>query len=333
MPSRIRNISYSLPERIVTSTEIENRLQEENPHIRITQGFIETISGVKTRRIASETEYSSTVAVRAAEKLFVNNEIDRSDIDLLIFASATQDLIEPATAHIIQERLGTRCPVFDIKNACNSFLNGLQVAQSLIESGQYSRILITTGEVTSRAIKWKLTDRDDLKRSFAGYTMGDAGAAALVERSDSKETLFSKFDADSTAWSYGTLPAGGTRHPRGDEYSYFQGDGNALHQAFFQLAPQFFSRHKDELLPFLMESRMVFMHQVSTAYTKNFCDGIGLEENKVFSTITNYGNIAAATLPLGIALAIEKGTLDRGDTITLIGLAGGISLGVTSLRW
>src|SRR5690606_34858546 len=107
--------------------------------------------------------------------------IEAGDLDLIIFASSTQDLIEPATSHLVSNKLGSRAMVFDVKNACNSFINGMQVADGLIKAGTYRRVLVCTGEAPSEAIRWELRDWAHMKESFAGYTFGDAGAAIVLE--------------------------------------------------------------------------------------------------------------------------------------------------------
>src|SRR3989441_6542060 len=159
-----------------------------------------------------------------------------AEVDLLIYASVSQDLVEPATANIVQEKVGTRCPVFDLKNACNSFLNALQVAEALIQNGTYRTILVTVGELPSRCIKWSLRDREDLRLSFPGYTLGDAGAAALLQPSDNGRGIYYRnFKTASRFWDLGVIPGGGTMHPRGDEWTYIQGDGTRLKDAFFEV--------------------------------------------------------------------------------------------------
>ena len=99
----------------------------------------------------------------------------------MLFASASQDLVEPATSHIVAAKLGLERPVMDVKNACNSVVNAMQVADALIRSGQYRRVLIASGEGPSVAVRWELRDHDEFIRSFPGYTMSDGGAALVLE--------------------------------------------------------------------------------------------------------------------------------------------------------
>ena len=334
MNSKIRAVSYYLPERVVASTEIEDILRQKNSGIRIQIGIIESTTGIATRRFSRDDQYNSHLAAQAARQVLETTTVRPEEIDLLIFAAAGQDLLEPATAHIVQQMLGTYCSVFDVKNACNSFVNALQVADAFIAAGQYKKILIATGETPSKSIKWDLKDRNDFKKSFAGYTLGDAGAAALIEKADADSGILSYMGtADSAQWEAGSLPGGGSRHPRGDEYSYFQGDGAALKEAFEKIGPDFLREFLNTQQVTADQIATVFIHQVSVPYLDSFTNAFGLDPAKICKTIDTHGNVAAATIPLGMCLYQEKNLLKTGDLILVVGLAGGISLEAMLMRW
>jgi 3-oxoacyl-[acyl-carrier-protein] synthase-3 len=141
MRSTITKIANYKPTRIVTSAQIEDIVR--NRGINIPRNIIEQKFGIRERRFADSDTQASDLAVGAATKII--NQVDKTTVDCLIFAAGSSDLIEPATANIVQSKLGLFCPTFDVKNACNSFVNGLQLADSLIKSGQYKKILIATG--------------------------------------------------------------------------------------------------------------------------------------------------------------------------------------------
>lgn len=333
MPIQISAISHYLPENLLTNQELEYELAKQNPHFKTIPGILNKTTGIESRLLASHDEYSSTLAAKATLKIFESENINKNDIDLLIYASATQDLIEPATSHIIQDQLGTNAVCFDIKNACNSFLNGLEVATSLLING-YNKALLVVGEKPSVTCKYSLHDRQDFKNSFAGYTFGDAGAAVLLEKSNNntRGIFYQKSVSLSKYWSAGTLPGGGTRHPRGDEYTYFSGGGIALKDAFNELGPAFLHNSLQEMQLNYADFSRVFVHQVSMPFLKDFTKIVGLDINQVEITFPKFGNLAAATLPVGVSIALENGRVKTGDKILLIGLAGGISLGVTAIQ-
>lgn len=334
MAIKISAISHYLPTNFRTSLQIEELLGTKNPNLKLTSGIIESITGIKSRPLADNDQYSSTMAIEAAKKLIQTNKIDINQIDLLIYASATQDLIEPATSHIIQNALSTTAHCFDIKNACNSFLNGLEVACSLLNSGNYTCAIVLVGEKPSVSLKDNLVNKADFKNSFAGYTFGDSGAAVLLEIAspDQKGIFFQKSTTNSKFWELGMLPGGGSRHPRGDQYSYFVGSGLALRDAFVSVGSKFIHDCLTEAKADYNDFARVFIHQVSIPFLDEFLDRTGIPKTKVEITVPQYGNLAAATLPLGLSMAIENQTVKKGDQVLLIGLAGGISLSVTMIE-
>jgi 3-oxoacyl-[acyl-carrier-protein] synthase III len=206
MASRITGVAAALPERVRSSAEVEAMIEGFRPPARI----VERVSGVRNRHVAADDEIASDLAVAASRKVLANTGTDPAGIDLLLFGSASQDMAEPATAHVVAAKLGLACPVMDVKNACNSLLNAVQVADALITAGQHDRVLVCTGEVPSRAIRWRVRDGAQFAESFPGYTLSDGGAALLVERSTEPGILHVRFTADSTAWDIGTLPGGGS---------------------------------------------------------------------------------------------------------------------------
>ncbi|HWH97886.1 MAG TPA: ketoacyl-ACP synthase III, partial [Pseudolysinimonas sp.] len=182
--TRIAGLGVHLPERVRATTETEQRLRAENPGMKLATGLISRMTGVERVHIAPDDWQASDLAVAASRQA-----LDESpgDIDLVLFTAAAQDLVEPATSHIVAAKLELNAPVMDVKNACNSVLNGMQVADALIRTGQYRRVLVASGEKTSVSVRWKLNDPKQFVPSFPGYVMGDAGAAVVLEASDDPE--------------------------------------------------------------------------------------------------------------------------------------------------
>src|ERR1051325_5970796 len=130
-------------------------LRDRNRGLRLPTGLIHRMTGWRQVHIRPEGWQASALAVAAARTALAESP---GPIDLLLFASASQDLIEPATSHIVAAKLGLDCPVMDIKNACNSVINAMQVAEALIGAGQYRRVLVASGEQPSHAVRWDLKD-------------------------------------------------------------------------------------------------------------------------------------------------------------------------------
>ncbi|MCG5215756.1 3-oxoacyl-[acyl-carrier-protein] synthase III C-terminal domain-containing protein [Streptosporangium soli] len=281
-------------------------------------GIVERMTGIQWRHVADDDQQASDLAVSAARKL------DLDGIDLLIFASASQDMVEPATAHIVSAKLGLSCPVFDVKNACNSVLNGIQVAEALIRTGGHRRVLVCSGEMPSRAVRWQVSDRAQFVESFAGYTLSDAGAAVLLTADARRGVFYRDFSADSTAWGVGTLPGGGSAHPRDPEYSYFKGDGRRMKAAFELVGPDLFLNALKHTGLGWDDFAVVAVHQVAMPYLRFLTGVLDLPDDRLVVTLPDHGNCASATLPLQLSL----GGWSPGDRVAMLGLGGGISMGV-----
>jgi 3-oxoacyl-[acyl-carrier-protein] synthase-3 len=327
--ARLAAVAAELPPAIRTSAELEEMVDSCSPDYAVPSGIVRLMTGIQSRRVAGDEVNASDLAAAAVKRLLAQSETPVAAVDLLIFASASQDLLEPATANIVSHKTGLKCPVMDIKNACNSFINGLQVAEALIAQGGHRCAVVCAGEVPSRAIKVAISDRDDFRLSFPGYTFGDAGAAALLVAADDERGIFyRKFRTHSEYWDVGTLAGGGTMHPRGDEWSYFRGDGTRLRDAFVAVGPDLLTDALAATGTTLDDYRRVFVHQVTMPFLRTFQCLTGIPDDKLVITLPELGNMAAASMPVQCSLAMERHDLQSGDKVAWIGLAGGINLGV-----
>jgi 3-oxoacyl-[acyl-carrier-protein] synthase-3 len=329
--ARISGVGVFLPPNVRTSGETERMLRAANPHLKLATGLIHRLTGVDTVHVRPDGWQTSDLAVAAARDALAESP---GDVDLLLFASASQDLIEPATSHIVAAKLGLDCPVMDIKNACNSIVNAMQVAEALIAAGQYRRVLIASGEQPSHAVRWELADHDQFIRSFPGYTMSDGGAAVVMEATDADGVgiLDSHFLAVSRHWEIGTLPTGGSMNPRDIDRAYFDMDGHGLQQAFLELGPQPVLDLLERNALRWSDFDLVAIHQVALPYLPPIFDRLGVPADKTVITIADHGNLASVTLPLQLHRARASGQVGPGSLVLLIGLAGGISLGLMVVR-
>jgi len=329
--SRFAGLGVFLPETTRTTPQTETDLRAANPKLKLATGLIHRLTGVNSVHIRDEGWQTSDLAVAAAEIALAESP---GPIDLVIFASASQDLIEPATSHIVAAKLGLDCPVMDVKNACNSVLNGLQVADALIASGQYQRVLVASGEAPTSGVRWDLRDHQQFIRSFPGYTMSDGGAAIILEKTDDTTTgiLDAKFLAVSSHWDIGTLPTGGSVNPRGGDDSFFDMDGAGLQAAFMELGPQPVMDMLERNNLAWDDFDLVAIHQVALPYLPPIFDRLGVAGDKSVVIVGDHGNLASVGLPLQLQLAREQGKIAPGSLVLLIGLAGGISLGLMVVR-
>jgi len=258
-------------------------------------------------------EYASTLAIAAGRVALADAETSPSAIDLLVFASASHDQLEPATAHIVAEGLGINAPAFDAKNACNSFINGVEIAEAFIRTGRARRALVVSGETPTLVTRWKV-------RSFR--------TAAVVEAAtDGRGIFYSYHHATSKHWRIVQVPGGGARYPALDpEHFYSEGDGTALRDAFLEVDDEHMARLFRETGTSWDDYAIVCAHQVGIPFIADLVRKIGLPMDRLILTIDTFGNVSSGTLPLGLAIAKADGRVKRGDRVMWIGLGAGISV-------
>lgn len=322
-------VGAALPPRVRTSAEVEARVAARSPGFQPRPGIVEAVSGVRTRRVAEDGVQCSDLAVEAARRALDAAGVPAARVDLLIFAAAAQDLLEPATAHVVQAKLGTCAQVFDVKNACNSFLNGVQVAEALLLSGACETALVVTGEVCSRAVGWCVRDAGEFRRAFPGYTMGDAGAAVVMARSrDGRGIFHRRFASLSAHWDLATIDGCGSMHPHDDARSYLQADGTRLKEAFLTHGPALLRASMGEARVGFDDFARILVHQATVPYMDEMIEATGMPRDRVEVTVADYGNMASASLPVAYALATARGDVRRGDRVLWVGLASGIGVGI-----
>ncbi|MFN0215671.1 MAG: 3-oxoacyl-ACP synthase III family protein [Saprospiraceae bacterium] len=328
--AKIVELSVYHPAQVVTNAEIENRVNTREP--MLPEGSLHRLFGIRERRFAEKDEQVSDIAVKAAKPII--EKYGAQHIDFLIFAAACADLIEPATSNIVQSKLKLRCPCIDVKNACNSFTSALMVANSLIVSGTYQNILVVNGEKLSDAIRFNIKDEAQLRRGLAAFSLGDAGAAALLSGSDDESGIcYQKFMTRGDHWELCTIKGGGSMYPRDLDKYYFEGQTVALKDVLTQEASRFFQECLDEAGWALDEIQHLFTHQVSTESTRWISKKTGVPLTKIEEAFPLFGNTAAASIPLSIHQRMQKGMLKKGDKIALLGLAAGVSVSVQLLIW
>ena len=328
--SRIADLSAYHPARIVTNGELETRLNARGQVLP--PGSLERLFGLRERRFAAATEQVSDLAVQAARPIVDRCGAER--IGFLIFAAACSDLIEPATANIVQHKLGLRCPVMDVKNACNSFTSGLMTASSLIAAGICDTVLVVNGEKLSDAVRLEVDSEEQLRRHLAAYTLGDAGAAALVTASnDSRGFHFQRFMTRGEHWQLCTIPGGGSMFPHDADKNYFEGQTDALKEVLALAAGEFFHTCLHEAGWQPGQIQHLFTHQVSAGTFRLIARLAQVDPACCEQVFPTFGNTAAASIPLAMHQRYGRGEIKKGDRLALLGLAAGVSVSVQLLVW
>ncbi|MEU9111094.1 ketoacyl-ACP synthase III [Streptomyces sp. NPDC048483] len=319
----ITAVSSVLPHQVVTSQELQQQVADACG-LPLPARMLQRATGIASRRIASEDEYASTLAVRAARSALARAGLEPFDIDLLLFASASRDMVEPATAHVVQAELGSRAHALDVTNACNSFVNGIDTARAMILAGRARRALVVTGETPSRAVRRAPADLAQFRDGFAGYTFGDAGAAVVLEPVATGGILDVDGETHSEHWSVGGIFGGGSRHPRSEEHTYFHGDGAALREVFEKIGMTALDRMRRRTRLEWTDFRHVLVHQVTGPYLERFVEVTGVPEDRLVVTVPEIGNVASASL--GVQLDRVHDRLLPGERVLFVGLGGGVSI-------
>ncbi len=346
---RISHTAHYLPERIVDNQFFSQRVTARHTALALANGdddaafsdstpplldaqVLERLFGSQRRRYAAAHQMVSDLGAAAARPIV--ERVGADQIDCMIFAAATADLIEPATANIVQQKLGLQCPVFDLKNACNSFVTAMQVGSALIQSGQYRNVLVVNGEKLQDGVRLDLDTPDQAKEYIAGYTLGDAAGAVFLEKCDSTSGfVYQKFMSRGEHWELCTVPGGGSMHPFSMEHQYFRGKTAQMRQTFVQEVGPLFKEAMQTVGWAATDLQHVFTHHVSLSTFDVVANYFGLPRHIFRENFIELGNIAAATIPVNLSMANEAGLLKKGDKIAIMGLGAGITIGVQLLVW
>jgi 3-oxoacyl-(acyl-carrier-protein) synthase III len=327
----IAGVGSYLPDQVVTSSHVNSKLNGLG-YLNV-GNMIETIVGVKERRHADEGVQASDLGVRAAIEALEDAKISPADIDTILYTSCSRDLGEPATASIIQAKLGAinAMRVMDVANACNSFLSGLELMNTLIACGLSRAGLVVSGERLSTFVNWQLSDPAELKRGFAALTLGDGGGAVVVtpgNRNESRGIRGSYFYSDGREWKLSVVMGGGTISPRNIQDSYFICDSLKLSKLAVIHLPGVITKVLElSGLDLHKDIDLVVPHQVSMSVIEKIAKRLNYPTERVMITLERYGNLGAASVPVALKEAIKEGRVSEGSNVMFVVGAAGFSAG------
>jgi 3-oxoacyl-[acyl-carrier-protein] synthase-3 len=333
---RIVGLGTYLPEKTLTSEELEALIRHDG--VAVTDGFIERVTGVQARRVAADTENASDLAEAAARHALEDAGLGVGDVDLLIFAAASHDVTEPATASILQAKLAAvRAQTFDVKNACNSFVSALDVANAYLRSGLARVVVVATGEIPSRAIQLRFGSQKDLMAKFAYLTMGDAGGAVVLMAATEvgQGILATGGVTRGEVWHLGTILSGGTMFPRdlSPQRAYLRNRGCELEECARREVPPVVEAVLDAARWAPETVDVVATQQHTRRIVREIVGMTGIPETRAAMPLRYAGNAAAANIPLCLAEAREQGKLESGSRVVLCGGSSGFSVSVSAVSW
>jgi 3-oxoacyl-[acyl-carrier-protein] synthase-3 len=318
MYSRIVGTGSYLPERVLTNHDLAQTIDTSD-------AWIVERTGIRERHIAADGETTSDLALHAAQRAIRAAGIDTQEIDLIIVATTTPDLIFPSTACILQSKLGIEngAPAFDLQAVCSGFVYALSVADQFIRSGVHKCVLVVGAETLSRITDW--TDRSNC------ILWGDGAGAVILKRSEEPGIISTHLHADG---SYKDLlrVSGGVSCGMNGKTS-MQMEGNAV----FKVAVNTLDQIVDETLAAnnLQKSDVDWLvpHQANIRIIQATAKKLGMSMDNVVVTVDRHGNTSAASIPLALDTAVRDGRIKPGELVLMEAFGGGFTWGSALLKW
>lgn len=315
--ARISGTGSCLPPQRLTNADLVTRLAAQG--VETSDEWIVERTGIRARHFAAEDVFASDLAAVACRKALDAAGLDGSEIDLIIVATSTPDMVFPSTAAILQHKLGLAgCPVFDVQAVCSGFIYALTVADAMIQTGSATKALVVGAEVFSRLL--------DFNDRTTCVLFGDGAGAVVLESSDTPGILATDIHADGKHSGILCVPghvSGGVI--LGDPLLKMDG------QAVFKLAVGVLEDTARAVLTKAGKSATdvdwLIPHQANIRIMQSTARKLKLPMEKVVVTVDQHGNTSAASIPLALDHAVRAGQVKKGDTLMLEGVGGGFTWG------
>jgi 3-oxoacyl-[acyl-carrier-protein] synthase III len=324
--AKISSVGVYVPPRLLTNADLEKMVATNDQ-------WITERTGIRERHIVDSGVATSDLAVEAAKKCLAARGIDARELEVIIVGTVTPDMFFPATACLVQDRLGAKGAWgFDLSAACSGFPYALQVGAKLVESGMHKKVMVIGADVMSSIIDY--TDRATC------VIFGDGAGAVLLEPcSEGEIGLIDYFhEIDGSGAAALNMPGGGSLHPPTAEtvekkMHYVHQDGQAVYK--------FAVRKMAEAAELVLTRNGVegkdlgcfIPHQANKRIILSTAERLGMPEESVIINIDRYGNTTAATIPLAMQTAMDEKRLKKGDLVLLASVGAGFTVGATLLRW
>ena len=320
----ITGVGSALPPRVVPNSWFEDRIETSDEWIR-------ERTGIEARHFVDEGVDTSDLVVEAARAAMETAAIAPEQLDLIVVASVTGDTPFPATAVWAQQKLGVRCPAFDVNAACAGFSYGLASATAFIQAGTADTILLAGAEIFSRILDF--TDRT------TSILFGDGAGAVIVQASDRPGIEGTVLGADGTAADILMMPAGGTRTPASSETVAAN-----EHAIRMPKGREVFKRAVTEMASAcreLLEKSghtpgdvdLLIPHQANARIMISVAERLGIPAERSVLDVAEVGNTSAASIPIALARAWNAGRIAEGDLVLFTSFGAGLTWGATLVRW
>jgi 3-oxoacyl-[acyl-carrier-protein] synthase-3 len=318
MPSTIAGTGRYLPARILTNQELAQRVATSDEWIR-------TRTGIRQRHIAADDEATSDLALHASREALAAAGIEAADVDLIIVATATPDMIFPSTACILQDKLGARGgAAFDIQAVCSGFVYALAIADKMVSSGAARNALVVGAEIYSRILDW--SDRGTC------VLFGDGAGAVVLVPSTAPGLLTSHLHADGAHRDILCVPGQVTSGVVTGS-PFVQMDGGAVFKFAVKVLADVAQEALDATGKPANDIDWVIPHQANIRIMDATMKKLHLPHERLVVTVDQHGNTSAASIPLALDIAVRDGRIQPGHHVMLLGVGGGFTWGSVFLRW
>lgn len=319
----------------ITSAEIDDQLRPVTERLGVASGTLEGLAGIVARRFWEPGTLPSEVSTVVAEKLLADSEVAREDIGALLNTSVSRDYVEPSTASIVHGKLGLSPSSlnFDVGNACLGFINGMDVAAAMLESGVIDHALLVCGESSRFTIEATIerllshdADRALYRESFATLTLGSGAVAMLLSRADLASAGHRYLGGSSRA---------ATQHAhlcRG-QMDDMRTDANGLLRAGLEIAEELYPPTMQQLGITNDDVDMWAVHQISRVHTAAMGQALDLAPDRVPTLFPEHGNVGPAGVPTIVSKQVEAAQLDAGQRALLLGVGSGLNAAVSEVVW
>ena len=318
MYSRITGTGSYLPEKILTNLDLERMVDTSDEWIR-------TRTGITQRHIAGENQVASDLALYACQNAMQAAGVTSQDIDLIIVATTTPDMIFPSTACILQNKLGIEnCPAFDVQAVCSGFVYALATADMFVSSGKCRNALVVGSEIYSKIMDWN--DRSTC------VLFGDGAGAVVLSQSDRPGILSTHLHA-SGSHSHILSAPGSISGGKVQGTPYINMEGNAVFKFAVKVLEEVVQEAVTKNNLQSADIDWLIPHQANIRIIQSTAKKLGLPMDKVVVAVDKHGNTSAASIPLALDMAVRDGRIQPDQLVLLEGVGGGFTWGAVLLRW
>jgi 3-oxoacyl-[acyl-carrier-protein] synthase III len=326
LAAKITGVAGYVPPRVLTNSDLEKMVDTNDEWIR-------ERTGIRERHVAEADVATSHLATAAAQQVLEQTHTKADDIDAIIVATVTPDMQFPATACLVQNRLGaSHAWGFDLSAACSGFVFALTVGAQFVGAGTHKKVLVIGSD--------KMTSILDYKDRNTCVLFGDGAGAVLVEpaESDTEGILDFQNDVDGAGGEHLFMPGGGSLHPPSHEtvdqkMHYVHQSGSHV----FKYAVRRMAETACQLLErngySSRDLALVIPHQANLRIIRAMQERLGVDDSKVMVNIDRFANTTSGTIPLGLRDAVEQGRIHKGDLVLLVAVGAGYTCGGILMRW